>query len=431
MSSQRQENLAELRRLLIAHFDESELRDLCFELAIDYEDLPGQGKRSKCRELVTYVRRRGLTSKLVAECRKQRPNVEWPEIASPAPPETKEDRHVQSREMTFLIWGAIILTAGILLIIFLNNLSLFQDRVYDFLITLFIGILLISIFSYICFFFIVQLIRRSRQRKLATFFNLGDKNPTITLYLSRHQSIAKIPTLDLPDNITDANIVLAKLREVQVKENQESLEESMLDIRNFTVVSAVEMIEALRLKENIEELAFFDWFPRIIQETFHFTKKTNVSLQVCPNTDDYQKIISDGTLIFIGGPRANLGTYYYMYGEEVGKVRMGRLDSMKNTIEIVGDHKIPIECSHDRNLAIVQRSTKGDRTIIYLSGTGINGTATAIVYLRKNWSRLQEYYNDRDFCIIIECIRRRDDDIGMYTLKEWNDEDFWVIMHMS
>jgi hypothetical protein len=39
-------------------FNDSELRDLCFELQIDYESLPGDGKAAKARELVSFCERR-------------------------------------------------------------------------------------------------------------------------------------------------------------------------------------------------------------------------------------------------------------------------------------------------------------------------------------------------------------------------------------
>jgi len=38
--------------------NDSELRDLCFELHIDYESLPGEGKAAKARELVSFCERR-------------------------------------------------------------------------------------------------------------------------------------------------------------------------------------------------------------------------------------------------------------------------------------------------------------------------------------------------------------------------------------
>ena len=65
----------QLREFLITHFNDNELRDLCFSLAIDYENLPGAGKADKARELVAYCERFGRTDELVEACRRLRPNV--------------------------------------------------------------------------------------------------------------------------------------------------------------------------------------------------------------------------------------------------------------------------------------------------------------------------------------------------------------------
>lgn len=46
-----------LRQILTEHFDEGELRTLCFDLRIDYQSLPGEGKADKARELVAYCDR--------------------------------------------------------------------------------------------------------------------------------------------------------------------------------------------------------------------------------------------------------------------------------------------------------------------------------------------------------------------------------------
>lgn len=48
----------ELLRFLRDKFNDQELRDLCFELAIDYESLGGEGKAAKARELVAHCERR-------------------------------------------------------------------------------------------------------------------------------------------------------------------------------------------------------------------------------------------------------------------------------------------------------------------------------------------------------------------------------------
>jgi hypothetical protein len=66
-----------LRQRLSAHFDEGELRTLCFDLGIAYDDLPGEGKADKARELVAYLERHGRIPELVAIGRRLRPDVPW------------------------------------------------------------------------------------------------------------------------------------------------------------------------------------------------------------------------------------------------------------------------------------------------------------------------------------------------------------------
>jgi hypothetical protein len=48
----------ELAKFIRDKFNDRELRDLCFELHIDYESLPGEGKAAKARELVSFCERR-------------------------------------------------------------------------------------------------------------------------------------------------------------------------------------------------------------------------------------------------------------------------------------------------------------------------------------------------------------------------------------
>ena len=55
-------DLPALRDILVTYFNDGELRDLCFDLGIDYENLGGEGKAGKARELVAYcVRHNRLT----------------------------------------------------------------------------------------------------------------------------------------------------------------------------------------------------------------------------------------------------------------------------------------------------------------------------------------------------------------------------------
>lgn len=64
------------------HFNESELRQLCFEVQVDFEDLPPGGRQDKARELVTYLTRRGQLNVLDATILQARPFLaaEKPEV---------------------------------------------------------------------------------------------------------------------------------------------------------------------------------------------------------------------------------------------------------------------------------------------------------------------------------------------------------------
>jgi len=65
----------DLRQLLVEYFGDEELRTLCFDLAIDYDDLPGVGKAGKARELVTYCVHHGRFSELVKAVKDRRPSA--------------------------------------------------------------------------------------------------------------------------------------------------------------------------------------------------------------------------------------------------------------------------------------------------------------------------------------------------------------------
>jgi tetratricopeptide (TPR) repeat protein len=65
----------ELRDFVDRYFDDNELRELCFDLGVDYESLPAAGKSARARELVTYCQRRNRLPELEAACRRLRPNA--------------------------------------------------------------------------------------------------------------------------------------------------------------------------------------------------------------------------------------------------------------------------------------------------------------------------------------------------------------------
>jgi hypothetical protein len=70
-------HLARLHKVLDAHFNEEELRTLCFDLNVDYDNLPAQGKVNKARELIAYLDRHGRIPELLRMGEQLRPDISW------------------------------------------------------------------------------------------------------------------------------------------------------------------------------------------------------------------------------------------------------------------------------------------------------------------------------------------------------------------
>jgi hypothetical protein len=70
-------NLPVIRKQLVEHFNGSELRELSFQLDVDYEIINGENKLDKARELLTYLNRRDRIPELIAYCQGERPSIKW------------------------------------------------------------------------------------------------------------------------------------------------------------------------------------------------------------------------------------------------------------------------------------------------------------------------------------------------------------------
>jgi hypothetical protein len=69
--------LIKVIRTLTSRFNDGELRDLSYEIDVDYESLPGEGKSGKARELVAYVDRRRRLKELLQIVKRSRPDISW------------------------------------------------------------------------------------------------------------------------------------------------------------------------------------------------------------------------------------------------------------------------------------------------------------------------------------------------------------------
>lgn len=68
-------DLSQLRDLMDESFSEEELRTLCLDLSVDYDNLPGRNKKGRIQELVLLFRREGRLSELLERCQQLRPKI--------------------------------------------------------------------------------------------------------------------------------------------------------------------------------------------------------------------------------------------------------------------------------------------------------------------------------------------------------------------
>jgi hypothetical protein len=64
-----------LRNILTNKFNEEDLKNLSFDLGIDYEDLPAYGRQGKAREIVNFFERRGRLKELQEAIERLRPGI--------------------------------------------------------------------------------------------------------------------------------------------------------------------------------------------------------------------------------------------------------------------------------------------------------------------------------------------------------------------
>ena len=74
--------LISLSHLLEQYFNLDELAALCFRLGINFENLPGQTLTNKVLALIRYCERHKRLPDLIQACRAQRPEVQWPVLAT-------------------------------------------------------------------------------------------------------------------------------------------------------------------------------------------------------------------------------------------------------------------------------------------------------------------------------------------------------------
>jgi len=102
--------LNKLQELLDTHFDLEDLKTLCFSLGVDFNNLRGEGKSSKARELVLLLKRDDRLFELDKKISTLRPHIElfnFPQLQNPKElPEKLQDisdRYLNGKDLKLLI----------------------------------------------------------------------------------------------------------------------------------------------------------------------------------------------------------------------------------------------------------------------------------------------------------------------------------------
>jgi Effector-associated domain 7 len=75
--SNKRDNLIALRETMEARLDETEVKILCHDIGIDYNDLDDTNKRTSIISLIMYCERRNRLSLLMSMLARLRPDTEW------------------------------------------------------------------------------------------------------------------------------------------------------------------------------------------------------------------------------------------------------------------------------------------------------------------------------------------------------------------
>lgn len=126
--------LTYLRHYIIQRFNSGELRDLCFDLAVDYENLGGEGKSDKVRELIALLCRQRRLENLIILVEKMRAeslNIDIQSIynneATSLLTEEPQSNRTNSLLKTFVLGSLVVLLAFISVIVFPFFLNLLKQ----------------------------------------------------------------------------------------------------------------------------------------------------------------------------------------------------------------------------------------------------------------------------------------------------------------
>ncbi|MCB9008558.1 MAG: DnaB-like helicase C-terminal domain-containing protein [Ardenticatenaceae bacterium] len=123
---------AQLRSLMIQHFDMQDIKDLCFDLRIDFENLgAGSNKNEKVRALILFMENRLELNQLVEVTKSVRPQVEWPSFPGLEPEDVSFEKNkvdLEVLEATFGIQTGFTDLDGVIGVLHNGSLNIVASR---------------------------------------------------------------------------------------------------------------------------------------------------------------------------------------------------------------------------------------------------------------------------------------------------------------
>ena len=82
MASESAQYLSELHKQIDTYFSFNEVKTLCFDLGVDYENIPGNIRSAFIRNLIVSLAKQNRLQELVNKVRDERPFVDWQNVPS-------------------------------------------------------------------------------------------------------------------------------------------------------------------------------------------------------------------------------------------------------------------------------------------------------------------------------------------------------------
>jgi len=80
MTTESAKYLSTLHKQIDQYFSFSEVRTLCFELGVDYENIPGDIRSAFIRNLIVSLAKKNRLQELIDQVRQERPHVNWQNV---------------------------------------------------------------------------------------------------------------------------------------------------------------------------------------------------------------------------------------------------------------------------------------------------------------------------------------------------------------